>query len=387
MASLRKHPRSPFFFACYTLPDGGRTQRSTGTADRRKALTIALKYEDAAREASAGRFVESRARKVIADIYALANIEVLPNSSTSAFLKGWLDRKSLEADEGTHERYKGIIDKFLESIPHKTGADIKKVTATDVSSFRDAAAGRLSVGTANLMLKILRSAFATARREGLIDDNPAERVMTLKRKKDATGRRAFTMKELKMILKHADEEWRGMILFGLYTGQRLGDIATLTWANIDLGHAEIKLTTGKTGRRQILPLVGPLLKFVKKLPAAKDSTTPLFPRAHGVITRQGRAGTLSNQFHKILVAAGYATKRSHHKTEDGKGRNAARVQNEISFHSLRHTATTLLKAAGVSDAVAREFIGHDSPTVSKQYTHIPTDTLRAAAKKLPDILL
>jgi len=34
-----------------------------------------------------------------------------------------------------------------------------------------------------------------------------------------------------------------------------------------------------------------------------------------------------------------------------KGRNASREQNEISFHSLRHTATTLLKAAGVSDAV------------------------------------
>jgi integrase len=35
----------------------------------------------------------------------------------------------------------------------------------------------------------------------------------------------------------------------------------------------------------------------------------------------------------------------------------------LPFHSLRHTATTLLKSAGVSDAVAREFIGHDSPTV------------------------
>jgi len=58
---------------------------------------------------------------------------------------------------------------------------------------------------------------------------------------------------------------------------------------------------------------------------------------------------------------------------------------EISFHSLRHTATTLLKSAGVSDAVPREFIGHDSPTVSKHYTHIPTDTRRQAANKLPDI--
>jgi integrase len=382
MASLRKHPRSPFWFACYTLPDGRRTQRSTGTADRRQAFTIALKYEDAAREASAGRFVESRARKVIADIYSLANTEVLPNSTTRAFLKVWLDRKSLEADEATHQRYTGVIDQFLDHIGSKADLDIKKITPTDVAGFRDDAAKRLAVGTANLMLKILRSVFTTARREGLIDDNPAERVTILKRQK-GSERRPFTLPELKRIIEHANDEWRGMILFGLYTGQRLGDIAALTWQNVDLDREEIRFTTGKTGRRQILPLAGPLLKYVETLPSSDDPAAPLFPRASGVLQRQGRAGNLSNQFHQILVNAGYADKRSHHST--GKGRNTAREQNEISFHSLRHTATTLLKAAGVSDAVAREFIGHDSPTVSKHYTHIPTKTLRQAAKRLPDI--
>ena len=62
-----------------------------------------------------------------------------------------------------------------------------------------------------------------------------------------------------------------------------------------------------------------------------------------------------------------------------------REQNEISFHSFQHTATTLLKSVGVSDAVTREFIGHDSPIVSKQQTRIPTEILRKAANKLPDI--
>jgi integrase len=102
------------------------------------------------------------------------------------------------------------------------------------------------------------------------------------------------------------------------------------------------------------------------------------------VQEQGRTGNLSNQFYKILVSAGLAEKRSHHGT--GKGRGATREQSEISFHSLRHTATTLLKAAGVSDAIAREFVVHESAAVSKNYTHIPTDTLRQAASRLPDIL-
>jgi integrase len=248
MASLRKHPRSPFYFACYTLPDGRRTQRTTGTADKRKALCIALKYEDAAREAGAGRFIESRARRVIADIYALANTEVLPNSTTRAFFKAWLDRKSLEADDATHQRYTGIINQFLENIGHKSYADIKKITPTDVAGFRDAAAKRLAISSANLMLKVLRSAFAAARREGLMDDNPAERVTILKQRKDFE-RRPFTLAELKRLMELADDEWRGMILFGLYTGQRLGDIAALTWQNFDLTRKEIRFITGKPPSR------------------------------------------------------------------------------------------------------------------------------------------
>jgi integrase len=385
MASLRKKDRSPFWFACYSLPDGRRTQRSTGTDDKRKALTIAIKYEDAAREAGAGRFIESRARKVIADIYTLANTEVLPNSNTRAFLQVWLNRKSLEADDGTHERYTGVVNQFLVHLGPKADTDIKKVTPTSVAEFRDAIAGRVAVSTANLTLKILRSAFGAARREGLIDDNPAERVAVLKKKKKSdSDRRPFTLPELKQLLKVADEEWRGMILFGFYIGQRLGDIALITRQKLDLEREEVKLKTDKTGRLQILPLAAPLLKYVKKLRLGDDPHAPLFPRAFGIVERQGRTGNLSNQFHKILVAAGLAEKRSHHST--GKGRSAARELNDVSFHSLRHTATSQLKAAGVSDAIAREFVGHDSEEVSNSYTHIPTDILRKAARKLPDIL-
>src|ERR1035438_1206245 len=106
------------------------------------------------------------------------------------------------------------------------------------------------------------------------------------------------MPELKRIMELADEEWRGMIVFGLYTGQRLSDIATLAKQNLDLDSKEVRLTTGKTGRRQILPLAGPLLKFVKTIPPSNDPAAPLFPRAHAMVQRQGRAGNLSNLFHR-----------------------------------------------------------------------------------------
>jgi integrase len=231
-------------------------------------------------------------------------------------------------------------------------------------------------------LKIIRSAFAQARRDGLVDVNEAERVTLLKRK-SRFERRPFTLPELRRILEVASDEWRGMILFGLYTGQRLGDLAALTWQNVDLQRGELRLVTNKTGRRQIIPMATPLLRYLETLPAGDKPDAPLFPRIYETAQRHKHAGNLSNEFFNTLVAAGLAQKKTHKAT--GKGRSAKREQNEISFHSLRHTATSLLKSAGVSDAVAMEFVGHDSATVSRQYTHIPTEALKHAAAKLPDV--
>lgn len=68
MAALRRLLKSPYWIACFTLPDGTRTQRSTKSTDRREAQRIANKFEDASDEASEGRLTEVQARKVIADI-------------------------------------------------------------------------------------------------------------------------------------------------------------------------------------------------------------------------------------------------------------------------------------------------------------------------------
>jgi integrase len=355
--------------------------------DKRQAQRIANDYEDAERAASEGRFIESRARKVIAEIFARANQEELSSSTTRDFLDSWLKRKELEAGDKTHAKYSSVVEQFKTSLGGKVRRDISSITAADITHFRDQLASRVTPGSVNVALKVIRSAFAQAYRDGLVDVNEAERV-TLIKGSERFERRPFTLQQLKDILAVASEEWKGMIMFGLYTGQRLSDIARLTWVNVDLQTEELKLVTGKTGRQQIIPLAKPLLAFIEKLPAGDKPDAPLFPKICETSHRHQHAGNLSNAFYNILVLANLATKKSHKADGDPhkkKGRSAKREQNALSFHSLRHTATSLLKRAGVSDAVAMEFVGHDSKTVSRQYTHIETATLKAAADKLPDI--
>jgi site-specific recombinase XerD len=47
----------------------------------------------------------------------------------------------------------------------------------------------------------------------------------------------------------------------------------------------------------------------------------------------------------------------------------------------------LMKNAGVSEAVAQEFIGHESAAMNDKYTHIDMSALRQAAETMPDILI
>ena len=129
----------------------------------------------------------------------------------------------------------------------------------------------------------------------------------------------------------------------------------------------------------MLPLIQPLSDYLASLPASDNPNAFIFPRAASA----NRTGTLSNQFREILVAAGLVEPRGHEAT--GKGRSQARETSEISFHSLRHSAVTMLKASGVSDVLAREIVGHDSAAVSRQYTHLSTDDLRRAMHRLPDV--
>ena len=299
--------------ACITLPDGRRTTRSTGTSDKKEAQRIANHFEDAANVGKVKKLTESRARKTIADIFAMSNQGELASSSIKDYLQSWLKRKELEAGEATHTRYAGVVNQLLQFLGARAGVDITHLNAKEITEFREQLSKRVSPGTVNTTLKILRSALTQAKRDGIIDVNEAERVTLLKIRK-TVRRQAFTEDQLRRILKAANDEWRAMILFGLYTGLRIGDIAVLTWRNVDLVQNCISIETAKTGRHQVLPLAQPLLNHISTMADKKNPEAPLFPSAFAARQRSNVGGTLSNQFHKILVNAKIADDRPHINT-------------------------------------------------------------------------
>jgi integrase len=175
------------------------------------------------------------------------------------------------------------------------------------------------------------------------------------------------------------------VLFGFYTGGCLGDLAGLTWQNVDLARSEVRYESAKTGRVVLVPLATPLRGHIEQMPAGDDPKQPLHPRAFDILSRHGRVGMLSNDFQEILVTAGLAKERTHKADKkNGKGRAGQRRASELSFHALRHSAVTMLKLAGVGEAVAMDLAGHDSAEISRHYTHIDHATKLDAVRVFRD---
>jgi integrase len=390
MASIHRQPGRPFWFCAFSIfnPETHTTKRvfrSTKTRDKKQALEICRAWNKAALKARNGKLSVDAAREVIArgvsDVFTVANVESLPSASIKSWMDTWLQAKAIEAGESTHVRYKRVVEGFTGFLGEaKSNRDLSTLQASDIARFRDREAKERAHATANLNLKVLRVCFGEAVRQGLLTINPAVRVKLLKSSKESK-RRPFTLAEIKRILKACgdDAEWRGLVLFGLYLDQRLGDLAKLTWRAVNLDTGEIAFTTRKTGRRIVLPLVQPLSDYLASLPTGDNPNAYIFPRAASA----KRTASLSNQFREILADAGLVEPRGHEGR--GKGRSAAREPSEISFHSLRHSAVTMLKASGLSDFIAREIVGHESSAVSRQYTHLSTDDLRNAMQRLPDV--
>ncbi|HBJ83174.1 MAG TPA: hypothetical protein DDZ88_04735 [Verrucomicrobiales bacterium] len=376
MASLWKHPESKFFFACFTDRTGRRLKRSTKETGRAKAQRIADAFELAARQKQTARQV----RSVIAELHKTITGQDVAALTIREHSENWLAEKKGTAP-ATLVFYRGSVKKFLTFLGERADADISEIEAKTILAYRNELITVVSPKTVNHDMKTVKALFKAARRDQLLVDDPTEFIETVKGRADAS-RRPFTLDEVKRVLAVANDEWRSMILFGLYTGLRISDVAMLRWSNIDLEKQEISIVVQKTTKPLILPIAAPLASHLESMPSSDDPRAPLHPKANGTWEREGRTGRLGNQFAELLMDAGLRKPSS----KAGKGQKARREAQALSFHCLRHTAISLMKEAGIPESVVMAMVGHSSKEVSAKYTHVGRDALDKAAASLPNLV-
>jgi integrase len=386
MAAIIRRRSSAIWTAFFRDKRGKLHCRSTQCTDRKLAQRIANEFEDGAKKKRTLRQLQ----RVLDQMHELVSGERVNRLTAREFVADWLETKRPTVKARTLDFYQASSAKFLSFLGPRADALLSEISKSDLVAYRNGLVKKLGPKTCNHHVKLVRMLFHGAKRDGLIYDDPSEFIEPVKRQHSATARdsrRPFTLEELQRLLTVADSEWRLLILFAVYSAARLGDLARLCWANLDLTGAQFIFRSGKTDRVMILPLPIPLLRHLQSLTIPTDPHTPIHPRAYKIVTRQGRSGSLSIQFAELLAKAGLRRKQSHHKAKDGEGRAARRASTPLSFHSLRHSTVSMLHAAGIPRATVQAYAGHSNPEVHRHYTHIGLENLRAAAAALPDLTL
>jgi integrase len=380
MASLHKDPRgkSPYWYCALTIYDEKRgclrrAFRSTKLTDRKKAQDLCRGWEKAAEQARRGELTEAQARKVLDDILAGIGEGPIRIQSVREFFSNWLAGKKLAKKAATGARYSTAVSRFLGAIGERADKNLSALSPADVERFRDARTKEgVGQATVRLDLKLIRGVLFAARRQGLITHNPGEAVELPLVK--AQGRDVFTPEEVRALLEEAEPDWKTAILLAYYTGQRLGDVVTLKWDQVDLVRGSILFVQGKTGSATEVPIHPELEAHL--LSIAGDAPCGVLCPTLAPQKISGRSG-LSLQFAKLMARAGIDQR----QTQSSQ----ARRFSALSFHSLRHSFASSLANAGVAPDLRMKLIGHKSAGVHARYSHHELEPLKRAIALLPSL--
>jgi integrase len=380
MASIWKHPHSKYWTACFRDADGRQRRVSTKTTDRRIARRIADEYEKATR----GKRTLHQLEKVLRSYHEELSGEAGESRSLRGFCAEWLAEKEPSVSHSTILFYRAVAAKLCAFFGHRADEPIREITRANLVAFRASLAEQVSPTTANHDMVAVKALFAAALAAGRLAENPTEFIKPIRSEPDTASRRPFTVPELHAVLAVAGPEWQSLIKIGLYSGARLGDVATLKWADVDLDKWELRWTTRKTRNSILIPIAGPLRDHLMTLAASDDASGYLHPEAARSVAHRGNSAALSDQFGSLLAEAGLRPPKSTQtggRTKTGETRR--RTFEALSYHSLRHTFISFLKASGAAQATAMELAGHSSVAMSELYTHSDRASMERAMTSLP----
>ena len=246
------------------------------------------------------------------------------------------------------------LSDYLKSINVKTVSDI---TIKVLDGYIDHLS--CSAKTKKNHLIEIRQMLKRAVIEGLLPNNPAEHV-TLPRIIKAEIHRSLDRYDLEVVFNHAGA-WRLYFEFLYRTGLRAGDVAMLTYGNIDKKRKVIVSLIRKSRRVHEVPLSNILLNKIGDLGADQ----PLFPSLYTQSERKLNDNLAKPR--KFL-----------------QGILKANNRKKATLHSFRTTFNNTLRDMGLSIEDRAVLLAHSSSETTKIYTHPNLELAFEYINKMPD---
>lgn len=235
---------------------------------------------------------------------------------------------------------------------------------------------KLTANTQNKHIRLLRLVFRILGKAEGMEENPFIEIEPEPEQQE--NRRALSLEKLSEICDAAEGELKKLLIIGIYTGLRLADCCLLTWDEVDLMRDILVVKPRKTARRRKnkqleIPIASHLRPILEATPSDQRSGYVLPDMAEKYDTRND---LVTDMVRELFVQCGVQV----HKPGTGPG-TKKRAVIQYGFHSLRHSAVTIMLEAGVPVSVVQAIVGHTTISMTKRYTHIGRRTLTEAVQK------
>jgi integrase/recombinase XerC len=212
-------------------------------------------------------------------------------------------------------------------------------------------------------LSAVRSFFKFLVKQGVIEQNPAELILTPKQ--DKTIPTYLSVDEMFRLLDSIQTDTllgsRNRAIFEtLYSsGIRVSELAGLNFSDVDFSSAVVRVL-GKGNKQRIIPI------GQKALNAITAYREQLNRQIDSEVLKEG--SLFLNRYNKRLSARSIA--RILRKLVDAVG-----LLIPVSPHALRHSFATHMLDSGADLRVVQELLGHKSLSTTQKYTHVSIDRL------------
>lgn len=188
--------------------------------------------------------------------------------------------------------------------------------------------------------------------------------------------RALSADELEFLVAYAPSYAFRLVLLAGTTGNRIGELFTLTDDRVDIRGRTIEISPDlcKEGRGKIIPLTDEEVALVREqLIARAPGTRLVFPKRHGSPWKYSAFQKLV--WKPMLRDATKAWSEEQDTPAPFSG---------LTCHDLRHTATTLMREVGMPVELVAERLGHrdGGALLLRTYRHLRVGELHAALDAL-----
>lgn len=358
---------------------------STGCITRRGRRSWRLKYElpadaESGQRRTAYATVKGTRKEAEKELRARLSavdkgIHVDPSALTvAAYLDTWLREVAPQkAQPKTLERYRGLARNQIN--PHLGTIRLQKLRPADVAAWQQRliSEGKLATRSIRHAHGLLRTALAHATAVELVERNVAAIIKPPK----LTGNKEVAILDADQIAGALDK-LRGHSLYPIValaigTGARRGEIAALTWRDLDLDAATVRIERSLEQTK-----AGLRVKSPKTRAGRRSVSLPAFAVQ---ALREHRRHVL-----ELRVALGVGAIPGHAPvfgTIEGDWPNPYSISDrwrdlvksrklpKVTFHALRHSHASALISAGLDVVTVSRRLGHASPALTLGiYSHL-----------------